>query len=245
MSNLLVIHHNNNLIQEQEDVLNQLMDWNIWFMDNNEVTLRDIDLFLRKQDIHFLIFSMEFDAEAAQNLLYLHNHYPLLQIIYYYTQFKSGEFAELAQVGINYCIIGDARQINLIKKLNQLWESHWRRIPDALLPEDEQHLTARLRQMIMFIETRPLRNLSTSELARSLKISESHLRIEFKRFFNISFREYKQKLFHHYESILLLEKQIKPKQVYEILNYKNISAFSRSFKSRHGETWQQLSKKTV
>jgi len=245
LSNLLVIHQNNNLIQEQEDVLNQFMDWNIWFMDNNEVTLRDIDLFLKEQDIHFLILSKEFDAETAQEILYLHNHYPLLQIIYYYTQLKSGEFAELAQVGINYCIIGDARQINLIKKLNQLWESHWRRIPDSLRPKEEQHLTARTRQMILYIETKSLRNLSTSELARSLKISESHLRTEFKRFFNLSFREYKQKLFHHYESILLLEKQIKPKQVYEILNYKNISAFSRSFKSRHGKTWQQLAKQMV
>lgn len=243
MSNLLVIHQNNNLIQEQEDVLNQLINWNIWFMDNNEVTVRDIDLLLKKQDIHFLIFSLEFDAEAAQNLLYLHNNHPLLQIIYYYTQLKSNEFTELAQVGIDYCIIGDTRQIHLIKKLKQLWNGHWRRIPGSLLPTEERNYTARLHQIIRFLETKPLRYLCTSELAKSLKISESHLRIEFKRFFNISFREYKQKLFQHYESILLLEKQIKPKQVYEVLNYKNISAFSRSFKSRHGKTWQQLSKK--
>ena len=69
-------------------------------------------------------------------------------------------------------------------------------------------------------------------------MSESYFRKEFKKYFNLSFREFKARLMNHYESMLLFEKHLKPYHVSEILNYKNISSFSRSFKIRNGSSWQ-------
>lgn len=236
----MVIQNGNTLAQEQEEVLSQLAGWNIYFADNQKASLIELEQNIRNKEIHFLLFSTELGDEACVQLSKLHQTFPLLAIIYYYSQLKSGEFAELYNAGINYCIIGDARQIHLIKTLNQLWDKHWKRIPATLLSRAMHPLPQRAIEVLSFIENKPIRCYNSFDLAQFLNISESRFRAEFKRYFNLSFREFKQQLFHHYELLLLFDKKLKPGDIFGIFDYKNISAFSRSFRMRHGQTWQQL-----
>jgi AraC-like DNA-binding protein len=108
------------------------------------------------------------------------------------------------------------------------------------LEKDRDYLSKKAQQILKFVESRPLRECNTYSLALSLNISESHFRKEFKRHLKINFREFKKRLFAHYETVLLFEKKLKPGDIFKILDYKNISAFSRSFKMRHGDSWQSM-----
>lgn len=240
MSNLLIIHNNGLLHPFKEDVLNQFTDWHIHFLPGSKLSVKTLAGNIREKEIHFLLYADELEQSNIDILASVHTIFPLVTIIYYFSQMKDEEFACLYRAGINFCIVGDARQINLIKTLHQLWDEHWRRIPDSLLPAERALLPERAKKILDEIETKPLKTVTTSQFAKVLNISESRFRAEFKKTFGLSFRDFKQKLLRHYETLLLLKKGLKPSQVFDILNYKNISAFSRSFKSRHGSTWQQL-----
>jgi len=245
MSNLLVINNNGAPVIEKSGIFNQFADWNIFFLNGKDSSQNAINHYILHDNIHFLLFSEELNQKAIQTLTQTHQRFPLLTIIYYYTQMKDEEFARLYEAGINYCIVGDARQINLIKTLRQLWQNHWRRIPPYLLPRQRELLPPQAQDILHIIETETLKNFTATSFAKYLNISESQFRNDFRTYFAESFRDFKQNLLRHYETLLLLEKDLKPHQVYHILNYKNISAFSRSFKSRHGTSWQQLIRQTA
>ncbi len=243
MASLLIIHNSNNLSQEQEEVLDRLAEWNLFFVDGYEFSIDTISKKIRNEEIHFLLYSRDLDMNSSVKLSRIHKIFPLLTIIYYHSQLKSGEFADLYQAGIDYCIIGDARQVHLVKTLSKLWADHWKRVPRSLLHYASEEMPPRAKQILKYIENKSIRHLNTTAISDALHISESHFRSEFKKYFNHSFREFKQLLFSHYESVLLFEKEIKPKAVFEILDYKNLSAFSRSFKMRHGHSWQEMRRK--
>jgi AraC-like DNA-binding protein len=240
LSRLLVVHQNHSLAQEQEYFQNQLQGWNIYFLDAGNISTSQIELSINKNDIHFLLISDELKTNFTKDLNRIHNSYPLISIIYYYPTLKNEEFAELYKAGISYCIIGDSRQFNLIETLHKLWDIHWKRIPVSLLPADRSELHPRADEILHFIENNPIKYFNTSNIAKHLNISESHFRIEFKKCFILSFREFKQRLLFHYETILLFDNDLKPKEIFEILDYKSVAAFSRSFKIRHGKSWQDL-----
>jgi AraC-like DNA-binding protein len=90
------------------------------------------------------------------------------------------------------------------------------------------------------IENHALDQFNLQTLAECLHISQSHFRSEFRHNFGINFREFKQQLFNHYESVLLLNNDYKPTIVYKLLNYSNLANLSRSFKKRHGDSWRNL-----
>jgi AraC-like DNA-binding protein len=236
----LVVQNGQVSTHDTEDVFNQLPDWNIHFHNLQQTSPQELAAQIRRNEIHFLLYSTELHGDAGGILSRLHQEFPLLYIIYYYSQLKSGEFAELYQAGINYCIVGDARQIHLIKSLNQLWDRHWRRIPAHVYGNGLHPFPERAVEILNFIEKKPIRYFNSLDIAGHLNISESRFRTEFKRFFNVNFREFKQQLYAHYESVLIFDKKLKPKEIFNILDYKNISAFSRSFRMRHGKSWQQL-----
>lgn len=236
MANLLVVHNGSSGVSSQKEVLDQLTGWNVQYLHTSHRTSQSIIEFIRENEIYFLIISKEMSVSIADELINIRRSLPLLSIIYYDSQLKDQEFSRLYLGGVDYCFIGDARQLNLLKKLRELWQNHWRRIPKEMLKISDSHLD----KWIAYIETCPLQLLTTNELAKHLDMSESHFRIEFKKNFGLNFREFKQGLFYHFESFLLFEKQLKPREVFNILGYTNLSAFSRSFKTRHGFSWQQI-----
>lgn len=240
MSNLLVVHNGSTDVSSREEVLGQLDGWNIQYVNTDRLITHPILPRIYQNDFFFIIISKEVSPSTIDVLFQLSHDMPLLSIIYYNSQLKDQEFSKLYSAGVDYCFIGDARQLNLLKKLQELWQNHWRRIPQELVNHSDSNSNERRDSMIKFMETNPLRCLTTIELANHLFISESHFRIEFKKLFGLNFREFKQKLFFEYESNLLFKKQLKPREVFNLLNYTNLSAFSRSFKARHGYSWQHL-----
>ncbi len=243
MSNLLVVHNGSSDISSREEVLDQLTGWNIRYLNADRLTVQSLIALIRQNDFYFLIISKEVSPSITNDLINLRRNLPLLSIIYYDSQLKDQEFSKLYLAGVDYCFIGDARQLNLLKKLQELWQNHWRRIPQELKNYSDSGNTVRRESIIAYMETCPLRLLTTTELAKHQNISESRFRIEFKRNFGLNFREFKQRLFYKFESYLLFEKQLKPSEVFNILGYTNLSAFSRSFKTRHGYSWQYFMRK--
>lgn len=240
MSNLLVTHNGSSTESLRDETLYQLERWNIQYLDLRTHGPASIRSHIQKNDIYFLLVIKDLSDGVLNDLSLLRKTFPLLSIIYYSSQTKDQEFAQLYLAGIDYCFIGDARQLNLVKTLQKLWKNHWRRIPQDLLINSDSFLSERVSRISQFLEQAPIQKLTSGELAKHLNISESHFRLEFKKYFHQNFREFKQKLLFHYESILLFEKKLKPREVFNILNYKNLSAFSRSFKTRHGSSWQKI-----
>ena len=243
LSNLLVVHNGSSDVSSQEEVLSQLQDWNIQYINTGHLTVHSIIASIQLNNFYFILISKEVSPSTTNALLELRRNTPLLSIIYYNSQLKDQEFSKLYLAGVDYCFIGDARQLNLLKKLQELWQNHWRRIPQELKNSSDSENNEHRDLITRYMETNPLRFLTTTELAKHLNISESRFRIEFKKHFGINFREFKQRLFFNYESYLLFEKQLKPREVFFILSYTNLSAFSRSFKTRHGYSWQYMMRK--
>ncbi len=245
MSNLLVIHNQLPQVLGINDILEQLPTWNIRYLSLESDKEALIQNEVLQFNIQFIVLVKEISADILNTIKTIRNSNPLLPIIYYNSQIKDEEFAQLYLSGVNYCFVGDGRQLNLLKTLQKLWQNHWRRIPQGLLKNTDSQLSERAKKTLDFMETQPIKNLSSNQLAKLLNISESHFRLEFKNQFNQNFRDFKQQLLFHYESILLFEKNLKPREIFDLLNYKNLSAFSRSFKSRHGKSWQQMVRRTT
>lgn len=240
MSSLIIVEDKNSDMTDHRFIMEEFPNWKFYILNALDDYRVQIVTKIRENEIHFLIYEKILDHDAALVLANLQQQYPLLNVIYYNALLKDGEFAKLFESGISHCIVGESREKNLVDTLNQLWDSHWKRIPVHIIEKSPSQLTSRAARILLMIEKRPLRECNTYHLARSLSISESHFRKEFKRYFGINFREFKNRLFAHYESVLLFEKKLKPGHVFEILDYKNISAFSRSFKMRHGHSWQTM-----
>ncbi len=240
MSNLLIIHSDSSLSWGEGKFLHQLEKWNFYYLNQLNPDISTVTSLLSQKDIHFLVYAQSLNSFSLVQLNKIRQHFPLVHIIFYNSQLKSEEFAELYIAGVDYCIIGDARQINLLNTLQKLWKTHWKRVPLSIFPDKTPALTDRGRKIIFHIETHPLSEINSNAIASSLNISESHFRAEFKKLFGISFRRFKQRLVAHYETKLLFEKHLKPREIFDVLNYKNISAFSRSFRLRHGISWQEI-----
>ncbi len=238
MSNLLMIVNSNDPFEEEIDFSSQLEDWNISLVHDSALSKIELKQYIQQEEIYFLLFSRKWESDYLEQIHKICDDNPLLHTIYYSAQLKDLEFAEMYLAGIDFCIIGDARQINLIRTLKRLWNKHWRRVPDYLIATAVEQNALLLDMTLNFIEKKPIKMFNVRTLSEHLKISENQFRIEFKQQFGKSFRSFKQELFQHYEDILLFDKKLKPKEVYRYLNYKNLSAFSRSFKMRHGRSWQ-------
>ena len=237
MSNLLVIVNSNDPYEEI-DFSGQLTDWNINVVHDSFLSRIKLKQYIQQEEIYFLLFSLKWESSYLEQVHKICKDNPLLHVIYYSAQLKDLEFAELYLAGIEYCIIGDARQINLTRTLARLWDEHWRRVPDYLITTAVEQNALWLDTTLNFIEKKPIKMFNVRTLSEHLQVPETQFRLEFKRQFGKSFRSFKQELFQHYEDILLFNKKLKPKEVYRYLNYKNLSAFSRSFKMRHGRSWQ-------
>jgi AraC-like DNA-binding protein len=218
--------------------LSDLKGWEILLNRNDRVDDEETGVFLQSFSLHFLIYCKELELKAFQELNKFHKEHPFISIIYYNAQLINRQFMQLSQVGINSCIIGSKRRDYLRNNLPKLWEKHWKRIPEDIFPIQKVMLPPRAKKILRYIENHALHKFEINSIADYLRISPSHLRAEFKNYFGVNFREFKKRLLCHYESILLLEKNYKPNNVYKLLNYSNLANLSRSFKTRHGNSWR-------
>jgi AraC-like DNA-binding protein len=191
-------------------------------------------------DLHFIIYAKKLDPESCRELNEVRRQLPFSFIIYYYRSLLDKQFMLLAELDVNSCIIGIHRKKYLRDLLPHLWHKHWKRIPDSIYPADATSLPPRAKRILAFVEDHALDQFNLQTLAENLNLSQSHFRAEFRNYFGINFREFKQRLLNHYESILLLNNDYKPNIVYKLLNYSNLANLSRSFKKRHGDSWRKI-----
>lgn len=228
---------NTNSLERQ---LSSLCGWNIdssmvrGFLPSNDDTNKD------PYDLHFIIFAKKLDAETCKELYEIRHRMPFAFIIYYYRCLLDRQFILLTELKVNSCIIGILRKNYLLEFLPYLWQTHWKRIPDSVYPADSSALAPRAKKILSYIEDHALYQFNLQTLSEYLKLSQSHFRSEFRMNFGINFRDFKQQLFNHYESVLLLKNNYKPNVVYKLLNYSNPANLSRSFKKRHGDSWRNI-----
>ena len=219
-----------------EKIGKHLEGWQSLYMGGETLSLTNLSGKLKNKELHFIVYSKSLVLSSIQELINLRSCYPQAIIIYYHPHLRHRQFISLSEVGVNCCIIGDSQQHVLINTLQRFWEDHWKRINNSILPVKRKDLSFREKKILKYIEDNHLRTCNTASLADFLKISESHFRAIFKQNFGITFRDFKQRLFNSYESVLLFEKKLKPNEVCELLSYKNFSGYSRAFKDRHGKS---------
>ena len=192
------------------------------------------------RDLHFIIYARKLDSDTCKELHEMREQMPFAFIIYYYRCLLDKEFRLLTELEVNSCIIGIHRRNYLRELLPHLWRKHWKHIPDSIYPAESSTLVPRAKKIITHIEDHALCQFNLQTLSDYLHISQSHFRTEFRHNFGINFRDFKQRLLNHYESVLLLKNDYKPTVVYKLLNYSNLANLSRSFKKRHGDSWRNI-----
>lgn len=237
----MIYHEDSETRRDFKEVLHPLREesWDICFANTRQATLRSIKETLEANETPFLVFCKPLNYISLSEIFEIRSNFPLLNIIYYYHSLKNKQFIYLYEAGITTCIIGDNRQQNLVLGLQKLWKNHWKRISPSVFQIAENDLSPRAKRILNFIEIKPLRMCNIKAISSHLNISESHCRAEFKNLLGMNFRQFKRHLFSYYEKILLFKLRLKPNTIFEILDYKNISGYSRSFKKRHGHSYRE------
>jgi len=238
MPTALVYNEDHGCNNKLNDIFISFPDWDVHIEVASVVKSINIHLYLNQHETNFLIYARKLGTDSFNLLLQIRLNHPFLFIIYYYQSLLTQEFFKLNEIGINSFIIGIDRDKYLQKSLPKFWKNHWKRIPDYIYPANKFDFSPRAKKIISYIENTALINCNVHSLAHYLKISESHFRRIFKQQFRINFREFKQRLLNHYETILLFKQNLSPTIIYKTLSYKNIANFSRSFKARHGDSYR-------
>jgi AraC-like DNA-binding protein len=240
MPTALICSNGGNHIKELKPSLSNLGGWEIYACDLQDHSVQSIHTNFKSIDLHFLIYTSQINPRSLKDLSIIRKNNRWTYIIYYNSHLVNQQFLKLSELGVNSCIVGVDRKKNLKEYLQKLWSHHWKRVPEQIHPDSNNLSSPRAKKIIKFIENRPITDCNTSKMSEYLSISQSHFRAEFKSQFGINFREFKQRLFNHYESELLLSNKYKPSDICKILNYKYIANYSRSFKSRHGDCWRNI-----
>jgi AraC-like DNA-binding protein len=240
MPSVLVCYNHDAHVSKLMNFLSGLEGWDIHSQNIELSNINDIRNDLRDFELHFLIFTTKLSSKSLSVLKTIRKNNPWTFIIYYNSLLVNRDFFMLSELGINSCIVGNDRIKNLKNFLDKLWINHWKRIPEKIFTTSIDRSSPRAKKVIRYLENRPVIDYTIDKISAYLKISKSHFRAEFKSHFGVNFREFKQKLFNHYESELLLSNRYTPSDIYKILNYKHFTNYSRSFKKRHGECWRKL-----
>jgi AraC-like DNA-binding protein len=244
MPSAMVCYKNDTHISELLRLLSSLQGWDIHSQNVEITNINNIRNDLRDFELHFLIFTAKLNPKSLYALKIIRKNNPWTFIIYYNSLLVNQDFFKLSELGVNSCIVGNNRIVDLKKFLYKLWLDHWKRVPEKIYTTYSGLPSPRAKKIIKFLENRPITDYSVGKISEYLNISKSHFRAEFKSNFGVNFREFKQKLYVHYESELLLSNRYTPNDIYKILNYKHFTNYSRSFKKRHGECWRKLQRST-
>ena len=220
---------------DDDQLFNFLPDWDVIYVSSEIESFNHLSLLLKDNEIHFIVFALPLSETNMDLILNLMQNFPLVPIIYYAASLHSKNFQLLQRMGIKHCVVGDGRQLLLIDTLQELWQKHWKRVPHHLLPVNKSDF---IKKVVEIIQNEPIRNLNIHFIAQKMGLSDDQIREMFKKQFGQNFRAFKQALLDHYETHLLFKKGLKPGKIYSALNYQNLSAFSRSFRIRHGSSWQ-------
>jgi len=239
---LAIIYEHEDVLEDLNLVFRELSGWDIYYFNSLIGGISDFNISAREYEINFIIVTTLSGEGISNSLSQIHSKFPYIKILYYAHSLQSGVFEQFESYSIRHCAVGQNRYDSLIKLLADLDANHWRRIPYDLFEIKSDLLPPRAKRILRYLENMPIRKCSVEELSGLIRISQSHFRKEFRTYFGMNFRRFKQLLIGHYEDRLLFDEHLRPGQIFTLLDYKNLSAFSRSFHQRHGKTWQQLNR---
>jgi AraC-like DNA-binding protein len=240
MSAILVYYEHEGELSEVREILKTFKQMPCYTVTPSAFSFANVNKYITGFEAHILICLKKPDKSTLNTLANLNAQWPFISIIYLSSVLNPAEFSALHKAGINHCYTGKSRFINLKLIIRKINEHSWKKVPETLVKTVSVKPDKRAKAILLFIENNPINKFKTDILSEFLELSESHFRKEFKKIFKTNFRTFKQNLLAHYEAVLLFEKKLKPGHIYQILDYKNMSAFSRSFKMRHGSSWREL-----
>ncbi len=167
---------------------------------------------------------------------------PKFPIIFYNRSLMLSKDSVWAPKDNLYFVVGDARKKHLKHLIQTLLKNHWRRIPYDKLGIDYNHLSARMKNVMEYIETNDLQKCDIFHLASYLKITPGYFSQLFKAETGQTFRSFMQSVLNYYENLLFLEWKLDVKSVSRLLGYSELSSYSRSFKNRKGQSPRAFAK---
>lgn len=221
------------------EVLEELSGWDLVNFDLSNDNLPDIEEYLTKDGANFIIFSFKLNPVSYERISRLASVGKLSFLIYCNSSLNFRGFSKLSDLGIDACYVGKNHLQVLGRSLPLIWQTHWKKVPSSLLKVSRSDLHPRAKKILRIVENNSLKNFNTNFIASSLKISKSHFRAEFTKYFDQNFREFKKILFGYYESELLLKRKFRPSEVYSELNYSSLANLSRSFRALQGNSWRE------
>jgi len=219
MPTALICYDGGGNITELMHTLSSLDGWYIHPQNIQVYNVNNIQKDFRHFDLHFLVYASRLNAHSLHDLKIIRQNNPWTHIIYYNSLLINQQFLKLYELGVSSCIVGIDRKKYLVEYLDKLWLQHWKRIPENIYRNSAGINTPRAKKIIKYLEDRPVTECTIGKISGYLNISQSHFRAEFKSQFGINFREFKQRLFNHYESELLVSKKYKASEISKILNF--------------------------
>lgn len=183
---------------------------------------------------HLFVIVSELDSEVFKYISKYNGGITGPVVLFYNHSINYDELPEVNSGSKVKMIIGDNRKTNLKNQIIQLQAKFWRRIPYSKLGINIKQLSSRMKQVMQYIETEPIRDCNINSIATYLNISPGYFSQEFKRETKISFRNFMQVVISHYENIIFSQVNLPTKNISKILGYSELSSFSRSFKNRNG-----------
>ncbi len=243
MPALAVIYEHEEVLMDLNIVFRELSGWDFYHFDSLTGGLSDFKSNIKNYEISFIVVATPLKDAHTALLADIHAEFPYVKMLFYGQSLQNGTFERFEICAIQHCAVGQNRHDSLLRILRQLENQHWRKIPYDILGVKLKNLPPRAKRILRYIENMPIQKCTVEEISKVIRISQSHFRKEFRVYFGMNFRHFKQLLIGYYEDRLLFELNLRPGQIFELLNYKNLSAFSRSFHSRHGKTWQEMNRK--
>lgn len=160
--------------------------------------------------------------------------FPQVYFIYYFPTLnleynQHQDFTKFHQV-----IVGENRQVNLVRIVEKIIQNHWKKIPLNLIVKNRHKISDRIKNIINYIESHDLKECTSARISAHLHLSPGYFSQEFRKETGQTFRDFMQNLRAHYEKIILEKMKLNAKTASQILGYSELSSFSRSFKKRKG-----------
>ncbi|CAG7615156.1 HTH-type transcriptional activator RhaR [Paenibacillus solanacearum] len=130
-----------------------------------------------------------------------------------------------------------------VQSLFVTWFYQFYRLMRPLLLEQPMTIDPRIQTACSYMERHMNQTIKIGDLARNVYISESHLRLLFRKTFGISPMEYLQQARMKRTKELLVNTQIPIRDIAEMIGYQNQNMFSRSFVKLEGLSAREYRKR--
>lgn len=234
----IVISQDESVQQECADVIRDNGNTTITFLNRLD-ELKQVE-----NDYTFLfVLINDFNTISVNKMKEINDVFPGTAIILYNHSLFIGQLKSLTEISDTHLVIGEERKSNLLKTLNHLIKTHWRKLPLAEFRIDNNNLSPRIREAIGFVERNKLDVCKLTNISKHLGLSAGYFSQEFKRETGYTFRGFIQRVLVYYEENVFVNLNLSAFKMAKLLGYSELSSFSRSFKKRRGISPAQFLRK--